>query len=159
MVLACCQVPKISVFHNVALICLATIDSLATWREPLGQPGVYKTWPVSPPSLQSHQTQSDITLSLNSALIYCWLDPSKVSLRISLFLTWCKRAKIVNCIVSEGGCGVDSHWQQIRKPPTYIKRFTLLNWVKFDKAKLIVNDNNDSVQVLVKILWQPHFAF
>ena len=53
MVLACCQVPKIPVFNNVALICLVTIDSLATWREPLGQPGVCKTWPVSPPSLPS----------------------------------------------------------------------------------------------------------
>ena len=51
MVLAFCQVPKISVFNNVALICLVTIDSLATWSELLGQPGVCKTWSVSPPSL------------------------------------------------------------------------------------------------------------
>ena len=60
------MVQQIFVFNNVALISLVTTDSVATCSESLGQPGVCKTWSVFPPSLQSHRTQRDITLSLTS---------------------------------------------------------------------------------------------
>ena len=114
------MVPKIFVFNNLALICLVTTDSLATCSESLGQPGVCKTWSVSSPSLQWHRTQSDITLSLNSALIYCWQDPFSISREFHFWQLSASEAQIVNCIALVRGCGVDSHWQQIRKPPTYL---------------------------------------